>query len=77
MFVFRANVFGGYNIKKYCSKLLTERLRAFAKRKVPLGGLCTGSYALAAAGLLDGYRCTIHWENLASMREEFPKLQLS
>jgi len=70
-------VCGGYNIKKYCSKLLTERLRAFAKRKVPLGGLCTGRYALAAAGLLDGYRCTIHWENLASMREEFPKLQLS
>ncbi len=47
-------VCGGYNIKKYCSKLLAERLRAFAKRKVPLGGLCTGSYALAAAGLLNG-----------------------
>ena len=70
-------VCGGYHIRQYCTKLLTDALRGFAKKKIPLGGLCTGSYALATAGLLDGYRCTIHWENLASMREEFPKLQLS
>jgi transcriptional regulator GlxA family with amidase domain len=70
-------VCGGYNIKQHCNRLLLDRLRGFAKNKIPLGGLCTGSYALALAGLLDGYRCTIHWENLASMREEFPKLQLS
>ena len=42
-----------------------------------LGGLCTGSYLLAQAGLLNGYRCTIHWENLASIREEFPQLIIS
>ena len=70
-------VCGGYNIKQYCTKTLSDRLRGFAKSKIPLGALCTGTYALAKAGLLDGYRCTIHWENLASMREEFPKLQLS
>lgn len=70
-------VCGGYNIKDYCTKQLLDSLRNFAKNKIPLGGLCTGSYVLATAGLLDGYRCTIHWENLASMREEFPKLQLS
>jgi transcriptional regulator GlxA family with amidase domain len=70
-------VCGGYNIKDYCTKQLLDSLRNFAKNKIPLGGLCTGSYVLASAGLLDGYRCTIHWENLASMREEFPKLQLS
>jgi|TARA_B110000977_G_scaffold78190_1_gene105244 transcriptional regulator GlxA family with amidase domain len=70
-------VCGGYNIKEYCTKIVSDRLRAFAKSKIPLGALCTGTYALAKAGLLDGYRCTIHWENLASMREEFPKLQLS
>jgi transcriptional regulator GlxA family with amidase domain len=32
---------------------------------------------LAAAGLLGGYRSTIHWENIASMREQFPKLNIS
>ena len=34
---------------------------------------CTGSHILARAGLLDGHRCTIHWENLASFRRGFPR----
>ena len=70
-------VCGGYSIKKYCDKRLVDGLRKVAKRKIPIGGICTGSYALAFAGLLDGYRCTIHWENIASFREEFPKLDIS
>jgi transcriptional regulator GlxA family with amidase domain len=37
-----------------------------------LGGICTGSYLLAKAGLLNGYQNTIHWELLASCLEEFP-----
>jgi len=32
---------------------------------------------LARAGLLDGYRCTLHWENIASMREAFPRVVVS
>jgi transcriptional regulator GlxA family with amidase domain len=39
-----------------------------------MGSLCTGAHILARAGLLDGYRCTIHWENLASFVESFPAL---
>lgn len=70
-------VCGGYSVKSHCDKPLLDGLRKMAKRKIPMGGICTGSYALAAAGLLDGYRCTIHWENLASLREEFPKLEIS
>ena len=68
---------GGYSVKRHCDEPLLDGLRKMAKRKIPMGGICTGSYALAAAGLLDGYRCTIHWENLASLREEFPKLEIS
>lgn len=48
-------------------------LKKLDKQGVILGGLCTGSYLLAKAGMLDGYRCTIHWENIASMRETHPK----
>ena len=70
-------VCGGYSVKKYCNKLLTDGLRKIAKRKIPIGGIDTGTYVLAVAGLLDGYRCTIHWENLSSLREEFPRLEIT
>lgn len=70
-------VCGGYNIGSHCDKNSINALRAYAKRKIPIAGICTGSYVLAAAGLLDGYRCTIHWENLSAMREQFPQLEIS
>jgi transcriptional regulator GlxA family with amidase domain len=38
-------------------------LKELARQGIPLGGICTGSYWLAKAGLLDGYRCTLHWED--------------
>ena len=52
--------------------LLLTALRRLADRRVPLGALCTGGYALARAGLLDNFSATIHWENLSALREEFP-----
>ena len=70
-------VCGGYHVERHCNRALLDSLRDFAKRGVPLGALCTGAYFLAAAGLLDGYRCAIHWENLSSLREQFPRVQVS
>ena len=52
-------------------------LRRLARHGVPLGAVCTGSLILAQAGLLDGYRCTIHWENLPGFREDFPDLDVT
>jgi transcriptional regulator GlxA family with amidase domain len=70
-------VCGGYDIEKQSSPKLLAVLREMARKNVPLGALCTGTYTLAAAGLLEGYRCTIHWENLPSLREQFPRLLIS
>jgi transcriptional regulator GlxA family with amidase domain len=50
-------------------------LRRQAKAGAVMGSLCTGAHILARAGLLEGYRCTIHWENLASFAESFPGLE--
>ena len=55
----------------------SRRLRRLAERRVALGALCTGGYALARAGLLDNFRATIHWENLSALREEFPRVLIS
>jgi len=52
-------------------------LRLLSKRDITLGGICTGTYLLAKADALDGHRCTIHWEYMASAREEFPHLVIS
>ncbi len=68
---------GGVKIHQAWSEKLGQTLRILDKQSLVLGSLCTGSYLLAKAGLLDDYRCTIHWERLASTREEFPKLNLT
>ena len=70
-------VCAGDKVHLAADKPLLSWLRKLAHKKVALGAMCTGSYLLARAGLLDGYRCTIHWENMASMREEFPNAIVS
>lgn len=67
-------VCGGERINHYTDRALAAGLRRLAQGGLGLGALCTGSHALARAGLLDGYRGTIHWENIASFREEFPNV---
>ena len=52
------------------------RLRQAAVRGARIGGISGGPYVLARAGLLDGYRCTIHWEHAPAFAEAFPRLAL-
>jgi transcriptional regulator GlxA family with amidase domain len=48
-------------------------LRQLARHNVRLGGVSGGPYILAQAGVLDGYRCTVHWEYSAAFEEYFPR----
>jgi AraC family transcriptional regulator, glycine betaine-responsive activator len=59
----------------YEDRNVFAQLRKFDRKGADVGALCTGSHILARAGLLDGYRCTIHWENLAGFAESFPHIE--
>ena len=52
-------------------------LQKLAAQGVALGGVDTGVYYLAKAGLLKGYRCTVHWEDKDALQQEFPDLLVS
>ena len=68
---------GGINVQAATSKRVLNWLRREARRGATIGGLCTAGYSLAKAGLLDGKRATIHWENQDSFSEEFEEVTLT
>ncbi len=38
--------------------------------------VCTGSYLLAEAGLLDGLACATHWRDVDDMQQRYPKIEV-
>jgi transcriptional regulator GlxA family with amidase domain len=67
----------GINVQTATTKRLLNWLRREARRGLVVGGLCTAAFTLAKAGLLDGKRATIHWENQDSFSEEFDEVNLT
>jgi transcriptional regulator GlxA family with amidase domain len=49
-------------------------LRRMARSNCEIGGVSGGPFILAKAGILDGVRCTIHWEHLSAFAEAFPDI---
>ncbi|MBA3910320.1 MAG: AraC family transcriptional regulator [Rhodobacter sp.] len=70
-------VCGGVDIQKTTTKGVIAWLRREARRGITIGGLCTGAHTLARAGLLDGKKATIHWENQDGFSEEFENVKLT
>ena len=70
-------VCGGDKVQDATDKRLLNWLRREARKGLAVGGLCTAAYVLAKAGLLDGKKATIHWENQDSFAEEFDEVHLT
>lgn len=56
---------------------LYQWLKHNSRKGISMGGTSTGSLILAEAGLLKDHTCTIHWENQASLAEQFPRLNVT
>lgn len=67
----------GLNVHLVQDDIGMQWFRQLDRQGTVLGAICTGTYLLARADLLNDHRCTIHWENLAAAREEFPNLVIS
>ena len=70
-------VCGGLDVQAATTRTVVAWLRREARRGVTVAGLCTAAHTLAKAGLLDGRRATIHWENADSFAEAFPEVELT
>jgi transcriptional regulator GlxA family with amidase domain len=53
---------------------LTAWLQSRAGHVRRMGSVCTGAFALAAAGLLDGRRATTHWQYCDRLQRLFPQV---
>lgn len=67
-----AVVSSSWTPEEYGAEPLLARLRKWARMGAMLGGLDTGAFLLAKAGLLDGRRATVHYEHLDAFAELFP-----
>ncbi|MGR3837868.1 MAG: GlxA family transcriptional regulator [Cognatishimia sp.] len=69
-------VMPSYGFREMAGWRTQTALRAAAGRYPVMAGLDTGAWLMATAGLLDGYRATIHWEELTGFEERFSDIKV-
>lgn len=70
-------VCAGVQVRENTNKAILNLIRRLDRNGAVIGAICTGTYVMAAAGLLDDRRCTIHWEHIDGLSEEFPNLDIT
>ncbi len=71
-----AIICSGIDVDQHINKSVNAWLREAYNRGIAIGSLCTAAHILAQAGLLNGKRCAIHWENLPGFSEAFPQVEV-
>ncbi|MDE2436820.1 MAG: GlxA family transcriptional regulator [Sphingomonadales bacterium] len=70
-------VCAGINAYDHLDADLAAQLRRASSQGAMIGSVCSGSIILADAGLLDGRRCTGHWEDLETLAENYPAVEVT
>ncbi|NRA22040.1 MAG: GlxA family transcriptional regulator [Oceanospirillaceae bacterium] len=70
-------VCGASPIARTGNEAVIDWLKQKANSSMAIGGIGTGSYILAVAGLLDQFRATIHWWHIENLKQEFPKTSVT
>jgi len=58
------------------NKLLVDWIVKQYKDGAEIASMCTGTFMLASAGLLDGKNCSTHWSSADTFRSMFPRVNL-
>jgi len=69
-------VIAGYRLNQVATRPLIRDLRRIAPRFALVGGIDAAPWVLARAGLLDGYRATVHWEDLEDLAAAHPAIDV-
>jgi transcriptional regulator GlxA family with amidase domain len=69
-------VVSGLNVKRHIKRQVLDYIRRENRRGARIGAICSGAYILAAAGLLTGRPCAIHWDFHDAFTEDFPDVIL-
>lgn len=71
----RIFVCGGVNSQQHRPEATIRWLQHHAQSGIDIGGISTGTWVLANAGILQGRRCTIHWQGIDAFKEAFPDIK--
>lgn len=70
-------VCASFDVPDFSDPKIFNFLRRRAQLGAAIAAVGSGTLILARAGLLDGHKCTIHWEMKPAFAEEFPGLSIS
>jgi transcriptional regulator GlxA family with amidase domain len=70
-------VFAGGDPSTFADRKTFSWLRRLSRAGVRIAGVSGGPFLLARAGLLDGYRSTIHWSHREAFANAFPTLVIA
>jgi transcriptional regulator GlxA family with amidase domain len=69
-------VIAGFRQAEVATRPLIARLARLAPRVRVVAGIDAGPWLMARAGLLDGHRATVHWEDLEDLAAAHPRIEV-